>query len=60
MTKAIHAVPHHVANSQDRSHQAIKGSTLAEHLAYHLVIDHQPLLYELLDEYMMTTMSIEP
>ncbi|RDX72997.1 Retrovirus-related Pol polyprotein, partial [Mucuna pruriens] len=40
--------------------KAIKGSALAEHLAYHPLTDPQPLLHEFPDEHIMTATSIEP
>ncbi|RDY05265.1 hypothetical protein CR513_10904, partial [Mucuna pruriens] len=37
--------------------KSIKGSALAEHLAYHPLVDSQPLLHEFPDEHIMTTTS---
>ncbi|RDX83099.1 hypothetical protein CR513_36015, partial [Mucuna pruriens] len=37
------------------SQSAIKGSVLAEHLAYHPLMDPQPLFHEFPDEHIMTT-----
>ncbi|RDX98651.1 hypothetical protein CR513_18397, partial [Mucuna pruriens] len=39
--------------------KAIKGSTLAKHLAYHLVPNYQSLLYEFPNEYVMTVEETE-
>ncbi|RDX68110.1 hypothetical protein CR513_52929, partial [Mucuna pruriens] len=41
------------------SQKAIKGSTLVEHLAYHLVPDYQSFLHEFLDEHIMIVEEIE-
>ncbi|RDX87608.1 Retrovirus-related Pol polyprotein from transposon 17.6, partial [Mucuna pruriens] len=37
------------------SQKVVKGSALAEHLAYHPLTDPQPLFHEFLDEHIMTT-----
>ncbi|RDX89089.1 hypothetical protein CR513_29214, partial [Mucuna pruriens] len=37
-----------------------KSKTLVEHLAYHPVTDHQPLLHEFPDKHIMTAMSTKP
>ncbi|RDX97775.1 hypothetical protein CR513_19417, partial [Mucuna pruriens] len=40
--------------------KAIKGSALAEHLAYHPLTDPQPLLHEFPNEHIMTATSVVP
>ncbi|RDX85142.1 hypothetical protein CR513_33699, partial [Mucuna pruriens] len=40
--------------------KAVKGSVLAEHLAYHPLAESQPLFHEFSDEHIMAATSIEP
>ncbi|RDX80441.1 hypothetical protein CR513_39012, partial [Mucuna pruriens] len=40
--------------------KAIKGSALAEHLAYHPITDYQPLLHEFQNEHIMVVTENEP
>ncbi|RDX91297.1 Retrovirus-related Pol polyprotein from transposon opus, partial [Mucuna pruriens] len=42
------------------SRHAIKGSVLADHLAYHPLVDSQPLSHEFPDEYIMLTLDVDP
>ncbi|RDX66860.1 hypothetical protein CR513_54328, partial [Mucuna pruriens] len=42
------------------SRNTIKGSALAEHLAYHPLADPQPLCHEFLNEHIMATSEVEP